>query len=626
MKKIYTLVGIALLTGSSFAQSVNSQYEFSAQKKHAPNSITTVDGRQNQSNQDRATYYSEDFESTTILDGSQGWTAELQSGNVGFGLTTTGPSNSAGSSFTIPTLASSSPTQWILLDSDSEGQSGTDEKATLTSNVIDLTAGASGVTGTTPLKLEFEQLFAEWESAPNYDTLYVGISDDGGTTWSEVQVSNGVGREGRPNPETVSLNITDDIADPTNVQIRFRWDGNWAYGWQIDNVSIQDLPPNDVEIVEVFRADIRNTYMYSKVPTAQATEFVLGVVARNIGFNDQTNVGFDWQITDPNAVLTTGSSLVADNISTLSNAELDTIWVSTGMTPSDLGVHSIDFTVTQNETDDELANNSTVDDYFELTTDVYGADYGTLKSAFYNWGGNDNGSASIGTKFAINADGIIGSIEAELDDNDAVIDQTFKYTIYSVDVTVSPNEHTYVTETEEYTSVAADQGAIVKLYLDEVLEVSAGEFYLVCAGHDGGDPSVGFAMVGRVPAGEVAGYNDSGTGDLISTLASPDAPILRIIMNADGVGVEENNTIEKGLSIYPNPANTNINVELTNSNSLNTTVNITDVTGKIVKTMNLGTVSGTQTVTMSLEDLTNGVYFIEVINSDSKEVKRFVKK
>jgi hypothetical protein len=399
MKKIYTLMGVALLAGGSFAQSVSGQYEFAAQKKHTPNAITTVDGRNFQSNQDRAIYYSQDFDALTDLNGTgtNGWTAALQSGAVGFGLTNTGPANSAGSSFTIPTMASSTPTQWVLLDSDSQGQSGTDEKATLTSNIIDLTAGSSGVTGTTPLKLEFEQMFAEWEQSPNYDTLYVGISDDGGSTFEEVQISNGVGRDGRPNPETISLNITDWVTDTTQVVIRFRWDGNWAYGWQLDNVSIQDQSVIFNEIVEVFRDEIRytTTFMYSKVPVNQATEFNLGVVVRNIGFNDQTNIGFDWEITDPSSVATTGSALVADQVASLSNGELDTIWVATGMTPTEIGNYSIEFTATQTETDDELANNTATDAHFELTTDVYGADYGTIKTAFYNWGGNDNGPASI---------------------------------------------------------------------------------------------------------------------------------------------------------------------------------------------------------------------------------------
>lgn len=621
MKKIYTLVGVALLAGTSFAQSINRPYEFKATEKHAPNAITTVDGREFL-DQDRATYYSEDFDGMTVLDGSEGWTAALQNGNVEFGLTNSGPANTAGSSFVIPALTSSTPTQWILLDSDSDGASGADEDATFTSNTIDLTANGSGVTGTTPLKLEFEQFFAEWESGNNYDTLYVGISDDAGVTWEEVQISNGVGREGRPNPEVVSLNITDWVTDPTNVQIRFRWDGNWAYGWQFDNVSIADLPPNDIAATAVFRGDYANAYVYSMVPQDQATEFIIGVATRNIGFNDQTNIGFDWTITDPASGTTTGSSSTT-NIALLSNGEQDTIWVSTGVTPTILGNYTIDFEVTSDQTDDEPSNNTMSDSHFELTSDIYAADYGTVKTAFYNWADNNNGEASIGTNYSIITDGVIGAIDAELDDDINVVDQLIKYTLYKYDF--NSQEYTYIDETDEYTTVAADQGSFVRLLFDNAITVTAGDLYLACAGHLGGDPSAGFVMAGQVPEGQVAGYNETAaSADLISSLASPSAAAVRLVM-IDYTGVEET-TINEGVSIYPNPANSQINVELTYTNSENTVVNVMDITGKTVKTMTLGTVNGTETVSVSLEGLTNGVYFVEVVSSTAKEVKKFVKK
>ena len=620
MKKIYTLVGLLLIAGSSFSQSINGQYEFKAVEKHSANAITTIDGRSNAINQDRVTYYSENFDAMSVLDGSAGWTAAIQGGNVGFQLTNVGPANTAGSSFTIPALQSSTPTQWVMLDSDSEGQSGSDEDATLTSDVIDLTVGGTVTVGTA-LKIEFEQFFAEWEQAPNYDTLYVGVSDDNGATWNEVQISNGVGREGRPNPEVVAVNITPFAINPANIQIRFRWDGNWAYGWQIDNVTVQDLPPNDMKIVEVFRADVRNNYMYSRVPQNQATEFVLGVVAQNVGYLDQTNIGFNWTLTDPGATASNGSS--STSIPSLAYGEFDTLWVSTGITPTMLGNYTIDFDVTQTETDDVPSNNSLTDANFELTQDIYGADYGTVKTAFYNWAGNTGAEASIGVNFSIINDGVIGAIDAELDDDSRVVDQLIKYTIYKYDFT--NQQYNYIDETNEYLTEVTDQGTFVRILFNNTIDVVAGDLILACAGHLGGDPSAGFVMAGAVPAGEVAGYNESSTAnDLISSLADPAAAAVRLVM-IDFTTVEEN--IESnGISIYPNPANSEINIKLTPSDSENTMVNITDVTGKVIKTVKITNTTETQTISIELDELSNGVYFVEVITDNSREVKKFIKK
>src|SRR5687768_14576870 len=209
MKKIYTLVGTVLISSAAIAQApyaVNGQYQFSKNTtKHAPNGITFIDMRDAEANQDRVDFYVEDFDG-----GFNGWVAAVQNGPVGFEITSTGHANDAGSTFVIPALLTSTPTSWVLLDSDSDGSSGQQEDATLTSPVIDLTTG--GLTGPGPyqLKVEFEQFYAGWQS----DTLFLAVSDDGGANWDEVEImNNSVGRENRPNPEIVSVNISPYIVD-----------------------------------------------------------------------------------------------------------------------------------------------------------------------------------------------------------------------------------------------------------------------------------------------------------------------------------------------------------------------------------------------------------------------------
>ena len=412
MKKVYLSLAAVVLGGGLYAQSpyITQQYEFSSTIKHAPGSITTIDMRGTESTE-RMDFYLEDFDAMTALDGTgSNWDLDITTGVVGFELTSTGHANDAGSTFVIPALSTTTPTQWILLDSDSDGSSGIAEGATLTSPVIDLTAGGT-VTVPAALKVEFEQFYAGWQS----DTLFLSISDDAGVTWDEIEImNNSVGREGRPNPEVVSVNVSPYIINPTQVQLMFRWSGNWDYGWQFDNVAIAELPDNDMEILSVFRGDIVNSIMYSMVPQAQASEFIIGADVRNIGFVDQTNIVIDWEIFDPSmASLGSGTSTA---IASLSNGENDTIWVSTGIIPADLGNYTIDFSVSADIADDEPGNNDRTEDVFELTEYVYAADYGTPSGAFYNWAGNDNGAASIGNVFLIQTDGVIGGMDSELND------------------------------------------------------------------------------------------------------------------------------------------------------------------------------------------------------------------
>lgn len=610
MKKIYVLLGALIASGASIAQApfANGQYEFSHDVKHAPNGITFTDARNGVNYQDRNAFFTEDFDA--------GWgtfTAATQSGNVDFTLTNSGHNNDAGSSFFIPALLSSTPTQWVVLDSDSYGSSGTDENATLTSSTIDLSLQAG-----TPLKLEFEQFFAEWEQGANFDSLFIGVSDDAGATWDEMVIMDGVGREGRPNPELVSLNITPYVVDYSQIQIRFRWYGNWAYGWQLDNVSIAELPQNDMTVNTVFRGDLVNSIMYSKVPDEQATEFVIGADVKNIGFQDQTNVVINWEIFD-GSMTSLGSGTSAQSIPSLSNGQNDTIWTNTGITPSTLGTYTVRVTVDATETDDATANDQMDEANFELTDYEYAADYGTPQSAFYNWANNNDGPASIGNVFLIQTDGVIGGMKAELDDNAIVADKLIFYAIYKFDA--GQSAYVYQTQTSDYTTTSADEGEWITLFYDNAFPVVAGDQILAVASHYGGVETAGWEMSGRVAQGAVAGTDETQT---VVSLIDPSAPAVRLLMT-DFAGIEDEATEDK-FNVYPNPANESINVAVSLTNSENTVINLVDISGKTIRTMSLGNIQGDKNITLDLNDLTTGVYFIELVNEAGKQVKKFVKK
>ena len=611
MKKIYVLLGAVMAGGLSYAQQI-SQYEFMTTVKHAPNAITTFDNRDAVSHtQDRASYYSEDFDAMADL--STTWIAAVQNGNVGFELTNTGHANDAGSTFIIPPLNSSTPTQWILLDSDSDGQSGVDEDATLTSPTIDLTA--NGYTSG-PLKLEFEQFFAEWENAPNYDTLYVGISDDAGATWDEVQISNGVGREGRPNPELVTLNISSWVVDPTQVQVRFRWDGNWGYGWQLDNVEILDLPDNDLTVLDVFRGDLVNGVMYSRVPDEQTIPFVLGCNMKNIGFQDQTNVGFDYEVFD-GSMTSVGSGTATSTIN-LANGENDTVWVTTTITPTTIGNYTIEFTAVADQTElpADTANNNETDTEFWLTDFEYGVDYGTPNAAFYNWASNNNGIASIGNVFLVEVDGVVGGMRAELNDNSNVVGNIMYYSVYIWDGA----DYIWQGQTGDYSITATDEGEWVDLFFTTPINVTAGDQVLATAGHYGGDPSAGWEMAGRVAQGTVLGYDES--SQLVS-LIDPSAPAVRMLM-LDFTEVEDQEAVTS-FSVYPNPANEAINVSIVTAKGEVTTVNLLDISGKVISSHNLGFIMGEKNMSINVEELPTGIYFIEMQNETGRQVKKFTK-
>lgn len=612
MKKIYTLVSCALISGVAVAQSpysVNGQYQFATSSKHAPNGITFTDMRDAANHyQDRVTFYNEDFDA-----GFNGWIPDTQNGPVDFEITNTGHANDAGSTFVIPALLTSTPTNWVLFDSDSDGNSGVDEDATLTSPVIDLVALGAPMAGPYQLKVEFEQFYAGWQS----DTLFLAVSDNGGMTWNEIEImNNSVGREGRPNPEIVSINVSPYITDATNVKLRFRWTGQWDYGWQIDNVAIAELPDNDMKIVSTFHGDLVNSFMYSQVPSNQAVPLVIGANVQNIGFLDQTNIAVNWEVFNPSGA-SMGSGTSSTTIANLSNSENDTIWINTGITPTALGNYTFSFEVVATATDDVTSNNTMDNENFWLTDYTYAADYGNPSGAFYNWAGNNDGACSVGNIFVIEADDVIGGVTGRLDNNTVVEDKLMYFLLYKFDGTT----YTYEDQTSDYTTSSTDDGQFVTLFFDNAIDAVTGDAFLAMGAHYGGTETAGFELAGSVAQGSVAGTDE--TSALVN-LINPSAPMVRLLLS-DFTGVDET-TSDNKFEVYPNPATETINVSLTLVQSESTVINVLDITGKIVKTIYVGTVNGDKNVTVSLDEMTDGVYFIELVNNDGRQVKKFVKK
>ena len=85
------------------------------------------------------------------------------------------------------------------------------------------------------------------------------------------------------------------------------------------------------------------------------------------------------------------------------------------------------------------------------------------------------------------------------------------------------------------------------------------------------------------------------------------------------VGVkDENNLIGIGYA-YPNPANTSVTIPLVIDGNWDIDLSLYDMTGKKVKAIFNGAVSGNRDITFTVDDLQNGMYFYKVSTSDGFE-------
>lgn len=79
---------------------------------------------------------------------------------------------------------------------------------------------------------------------------------------------------------------------------------------------------------------------------------------------------------------------------------------------------------------------------------------------------------------------------------------------------------------------------------------------------------------------------------------------------------------DENFALYPNPAKSSVTIELQNATETIQSITITDVLGKMIRSIE----DTTNQNTIDVSDLTNGVYFIEITtNSNLKQVRKLVK-
>lgn len=657
MKKIYLLLGAI-----SFGMAASAQSQLGPTKKqsllrsgatypHANESRTNVQAA------DRGpALWTDNFSTLSNWNATNNPLHTAGSTNPGWEIVTSIPATLTGQGYDA-TFNSTSGGEFAFIDSDAAGGSATqDADITWAGAPIDLTGAANNF-----ISFQFEnyhRIFLE--------THTVSVSVDGGTTWTDFLVNEIYGSDvgnyqplpGSNNPEVVSVAMG-SVFDPfvtgggtlNNVSIKFNYQGQWDWFWCVDDVAFVPTPDDEGELLtgrfgaatpDPIWADNLQYFTISDDQIDPAGYIFWGT-AVNAGANAQANGRIDATVTPGMGAPT---NLTSQH--TLANwAAGDTLKDTTNaFTPTTTpDTYSTDFALTYDNdaSDNDPTNNDLSIDDFQVTMSRYGRTPDNMVGGTFN---GDDGAGSfnayiIGTMVtaytaqdieALNvafwstsdAGAIIYPYIIEMDPAAASFQDLFINVLYDGSQIANG----------EYTLQAADipaAGSTVwtQINLQTPVSMTAGNAYFIGFGFYGGPEACIIGTNNDHPSPDATNFIYDATDE--NGAGAPQwywfgtNPMIQAVFDV-GLGVEESE--ELGIALgqnVPNPANNTTAIEYTIVQGGDVTLDVVDVTGKTVMTVNEGNrAAGTYRMTLDTDELSGGVYFYTLTANGKRMTKRMV--
>ena len=480
---------------------------------------------------------------------------------------------------------------YAIIDSDAAGGTASQNSSIYCLDTIDLSAETSVV-------MVFEQTTRRYA-----ESTYVIFSTDLGATWQEVEVNAGMTvNTNSPNPEIIQQDLTQYLAGQSQVMVGFKYTGQWDWFWAVDDVKLMSADDYDLTVTGAYWGTDGAwgaRLPYYQVPVAQIAEVNFAGIVKNIGAQDQADVVFTAEIAGAYTG-TSAATLVAAGAT-------DTLDAVPSLTPpAVVADHQVDLSVSSSATDaapenNLIANAATI----SVNNDIYARDKGTLLGGSYNAGN----AFEVGNIFDMFASAELTAIDVHIHPA-AVAGAEMYVKLYSIDTTTG--DFVFVDESALYSIQAADLDALISLPLSSPQMLNAGESYLIVAGSYGNGGADNDLVVGTagVSEAQTSFYLDGTDATWYYTTSTT-----MVRMNFGGASLNENNSLN--VAVYPNPANSIINVA---SSLTEGTIVMTDVSGKTVKNIAIEGLTNT----VNTADLKAGVYYVTVSNGTYTSTEKIV--
>lgn len=466
-------------------------------------------------------------------------------------------------------------------------------------------------------------------------------------TWTEFSLKEGVtSSHYSSDPDVRDVNISSVIAGESEVYFKFQMANTAQYFWMIDDIEILEPFNNDL-ILEQFWADyavapddadndstINWVGGYASIPNPLVQEFVsFRADISSMGYVTQNNTRLNVNIKRDNV------EVFDENSESISMAFFQeaSITLPVEFSPNGVGHYQVSATVLSNNPDAYPNNNYALYE-FNVSDTVYARashdpDNYTYVSTSMVGGGVDGNNLAViydipQSDVDFNFASVTTYIHPNIDEltvslgNASMIARIYEYNESTNTFDVSP----YLSS-DNYFIETSDIGNYVTLQLIDEGKGSIApgiyavgiEFYM--AGSDrnffiGNDVSIvqpgnaAYALVGT--EWESINYN----------------PVIMLNINyttaVENMATNNSFVVEQN---YPNPFSDKTNITYTVDATNNVSFEIYDITGKLVKSKNLGTKqAGKYNLIVDAKDLNRGVYMYRLMLGDKSQTRRMIVK
>tara|TARA_B110000879_G_scaffold92686_1_gene126898 strand:- start:196 stop:2076 length:1881 start_codon:yes stop_codon:yes gene_type:complete len=468
------------------------------------------------------------------------------------------------------------------------------------------TTSSIDLSGYANVSLEFEHSFR----LNNSIDLTVSISTDS-INWTSYNVQgNATNNQASADPEYLSLNISSVAGNSATAYVKVGWNAR-VYFWMLDDMKIVETPDNKIDLSETsfggwYTTPTTNGFglEYTLIPMKQ-------IIANPYTFEGEvTNLGALNQTAHINVnVLDESSSSVFTTISADSILFPQDTMIFVGQnkfTPNSTGLYSFDTWASSVDTISD-----TMSSFSAVTDNVYGRDNGTMSSSYEL--GRSCGGMIVGSYFDVYDTDDLASLSVYMKDN-SVPGALIYAMIYEID---DSNDKIYLAQSDDYAITANDLNNWTTISFDDDFSLVPGTYMAAIGSYASPiDTSVIAMAQYTYPTTCYIQKNGclTGTQSFGSWYWLSRAPMIR--MNFAVVSSIEENIFEGKISVYPNPTNGILNLEMMGVNPSEYQIKITNILGEIIY-VSTKNISGIYNDVIDLSSFGKGTYVIQIKNKES---------